>query len=147
VICDMKSKLLSLIVAVALVFSVQSCGKYDEGPGLSFRSKKARVAGTWKLSKSSTNGVNEPLDADDKDDELRLDKDGTLEFVDPGNATIKGTWDFESDKEKLKFTFNLGAGRGGSSVSTSATIIRLANKEMILESIDGTDKNRSEYVQ
>jgi hypothetical protein len=140
----MKSKFFTLAMAALLALSVQSCGKYEEGPGLSLRSKKARVAGTWKLSKSSTNGVDEPLDADDKDDELILDKDGTMEVVDPGNGTFTGTWDFESDKEKLKFTFDFG---GGQSFSTSATILRLANKEMILETMDGTDKTRSEYVQ
>ena len=61
----MKSRFFTLAMAAFLALSVQSCGKYEEGPGLSLRSKKARVAGTWKLSKSSTNGVDDALDSDE----------------------------------------------------------------------------------
>jgi hypothetical protein len=139
----MKSKFFTLAMAALLALSVQSCGKYEEGPGLSLRSKKARVAGTWKQSKLIYNGQDIPLDADDKDDEMILDKDGGVEMVDPGNSTEKGTWSFGSDKETIKFVY----GSGSSTSTTEFTIIRLANKEMILELSDSGDKIRVEYTQ
>ena len=139
----MKSRFFTLAMAAFLALSVQSCGKYDEGPGLSFRSKKARVAGTWKQSKLSYNGQDVPLDDDDKDDQMILDKDGGVELVDTGNSTQKGTWSFASDKEAIKFVY----GSGGSTSTTEFKIMRLANKEMILELDDSGDKIRIEYTQ
>ena len=97
-----------LLVLVGVAFMLGSCGKYEEGPGISFRSKKARVAGEWKLVKSTVDGKEETLDADDKDDILKLDKDGTYELTDPGNSTEKGTWTFNDKKESMTITETSG---------------------------------------
>ena len=139
----MKSKYLTLVLAAIMVLSIQSCSKYDEGPGLSFRSKKARLSGTWKQTKESVNGKDQPLDADDKDDEMIIKKDGSFEMIDPGKSTTTGTWSFQSDDKVIKFVF----GSGQVSFTQEMNIIRLANKELILERMDGSDKTRIEFEQ
>ncbi len=40
-------KKLSILFAAFAVVFLASCGKYEDGPGLSLRSKKARLTGTW----------------------------------------------------------------------------------------------------
>ena len=45
-----------------------SCGKYEEGPGISLRSKKARLANTWTITKTVTKDGDEDVwDADEKE--------------------------------------------------------------------------------
>jgi hypothetical protein len=52
-------KLFGILAAVAIVGSVvmTSCSKYEEGPSLSLRSKKARLAGEWSVSNVTLNGT------------------------------------------------------------------------------------------
>ena len=117
------------MIAVASIFVLGSCGKYEEGPGFSLRSKKARVTGEWTMVKYSENGVDEPLDADDKDDTWIIDKDGTWEITDPGSGSDKGTWEFSDDKEKFEQSQDFN----GASFTIPATILRLTNSEFWLE--------------
>ena len=44
-------KLTTLLLALALIFGSTSC-KYEDGPGISLRSKTARVAGEWEVNKT-----------------------------------------------------------------------------------------------
>jgi hypothetical protein len=50
----MKSKF--LLFSLLLSATLLSCGKYDDGPGISFRSKTHRVAGNWEVSKWTVDG-------------------------------------------------------------------------------------------
>lgn len=42
-----------------------SCSKYEEGPKISLRSKKARLNGTWVLEKKTINGIENSFDNDE----------------------------------------------------------------------------------
>ena len=44
-------KLTTLLLALTLVFGSTSC-KYEDGPSLSLRTKKARLAGEWIIEKT-----------------------------------------------------------------------------------------------
>jgi len=134
----MKKILLPLLV---LTLVLGSCKKYEEGPGFSLRSKKARVAGEWKIEKEIYNGQDEPLDADDKDDVWKFDKDGTFEFQDPGNSTQKGKWSFDDKKEKITLTDD------GSSFAFVIEVIRLTNKEFWYTYTDGSDVSETHLMQ
>ena len=98
----MKKLLLAL---VGVAFMLGSCGKYEEGPGFSLRSKKGRVEGEWKIEKEIYNGQDQTLTPDDKDDVWKFEKDGTFEYQDPGNSTEKGKWSFNDKKENIIFFF------------------------------------------
>jgi hypothetical protein len=51
-----KNYFLLALLAIAITFG--SCGKYEDGPNISLRTKKARVAGNWKVVKVTINGIN-----------------------------------------------------------------------------------------
>jgi hypothetical protein len=55
----MKKVFASIAIVALLVgsVSVTGCGKYEEGPSVSLRTKKARVVGTWEIEKVMENGV------------------------------------------------------------------------------------------
>lgn len=52
----MKTKITLCVIASSLIF-FDGCKKYEDGPMLSFRSKKARVEGNWKVDKYTVDGI------------------------------------------------------------------------------------------
>lgn len=124
----------SLLVALTFILSLglTSCEKYEEGPSLSLLSKKQRMTGTWLV-----------VENDDDNDELTytIDSDGsiTMTYRD-GNASFSfdGQWNFSDDKEFIFTDFNDDVDK--------FQIIRLKNKELILEDDDG-DRTVFEKVE
>ena len=126
-------KLTTLLLALTLVFGSTSC-KYEEGPALSLRTKKARVAGEWMVEKSiDADGT---VDNDGGDEVYNFDKDGTGKIT--FTTTIGGTtsssdinfkWEFTDSKKKIKIDID------GFDAEES-TILRLTNKEMWIEDVD-----------
>lgn len=45
-----------LFFAFAILVSVSSCRKYEEGPNVSLRTKKARITNNWKYESAQVNG-------------------------------------------------------------------------------------------
>ena len=50
----MKRVIYALLILVGL--QLASCGKYEEGPGFSLRSKTGRLAGEWTIEKMTVDG-------------------------------------------------------------------------------------------
>lgn len=118
--------------------TLTSCGKYEEGPGLALTSKTARIAGSWKLTAQTTNGVADALTG--LTQTMEITKDGTysshIVYSYMGfNYTndITGTWVFSDDKTQVIMTVD------GSTGTETATIVRLAGKEMKLKTVNGTE--------
>ena len=121
-------KLTTLLFAGLLIFGT-SCNKYENGPKLSLRTKKARVVNTWKLT--------EATDGDDNITEfsagatITINKDES--FKTGGETKLgpvqeeKGTWEFSDDKTKLILTYD------GVTLPTKWTITKLKNDELWLE--------------
>ena len=128
-------KLAIYVFALSLTAAgISSCGKYEEGPGFSLMSKKARVTNTWKLTKVEWNGEDNTPSESSYSLTMTLKDDETLSasytiFNLPYNVT--GTWAFSSDKANLILTDNSG--------TSTNEIIRLTNKEMKLRQIDAGD--------
>ena len=128
-------KLAIYVFALSLTAAgISSCGKYEEGPGFSLMSKKARVTNTWKLTKVEVNGQDNTPSESSYSLTMTLKDDETLSasytiFNLPYNVT--GTWAFSSDKANLILTDNSG--------TSTNEIIRLTNKEMKLRQIDAGD--------
>lgn len=120
----------SIFVVLTILFV--SCGKYEEGPGLSLRTKKARLTGSWKEHKYiSVLGVetlaqnNAPIHIFEKDDTYRYSSSGVL---------LNGMWEFMDDKNYIRYYASypiLG------NVITDWRIIRLTNKELWIETNTG----------
>lgn len=115
-------KLSVILLGFALIFGTTSCKKYQEGPAISFRSKKARVANTWVVEKSIVDGKEEstsPLSGF----VFEFTKDGKYNFTADETSYDKGTWDFGDKKETIVMTNENGD-------KNTATILKLKNKEL-----------------
>jgi hypothetical protein len=53
---QIKTSIGLLFIALS-IFSFSSCSKYEEGPGISFRSRKSRVIGEWVSTELKANGI------------------------------------------------------------------------------------------
>lgn len=136
-------KKLSILFAAFAVVLLASCGKYEDGPGLSLRSKKARIQGDWTVESAVQAGVDITSDITFGGTvDVTFDKDGVFKYTydytilgQPINGSVTGTWDFSDDKSAVVVT-------NGSGNSDSSKILRLTNKELWLEE---TDSNGSTY--
>jgi hypothetical protein len=129
-------KLLSLLGI--MLIATAACNKYDNGPSVSFRSKKARVVGKWNTERWMIDKYYLSTDQD---------TDRRAEFTDIGvyyyhernpitHAVIdlKGTWDFRQNKEQL--ILGLPDGTNSAMNYQLWDIKRLKNKELWLEMVD-----------
>ncbi len=111
--------------AIAIMaFNMQSCKKYDDGPGFTLRSKKARLVGNWDIVQIGA----ETFPQNGYSIEFEFDKEGDFKYsytYGTYSYTYAGTWDFSSDKEDLRLVID-------GTVQTFA-IKRLTNKEVWLE--------------
>lgn len=117
----------SLLLLMAAVTIIPSCKKGEDDPFISFRSRKARVAGEWKIisgkgsqSESGPGAENESWSQEGESyiytdssgiqtykhiTTYIFEKDGTFSFTDSYNGTIfrkKGAWDFEGGVGDVK---------------------------------------------
>lgn len=118
-------KHLQYITFFVVLLSVASCGKYEEGPGFSLRSKKARVANEWKVDYAYDHDDQREITADFTGETWEFTKDG--EFFERENRELDdaGTWEFISDKEEIIISFPTEVER--------YTILRLKENEMWLK--------------
>jgi hypothetical protein len=138
----MNVKISSILLLTALMFG--GCKKYEDGPGLSLRSKKERVAADWNVVEEKYDGEvyeNQPYtdsaycsidDTYKKYEvstigrmEMEFTKEGTIQWISQwerrdldyskfnddceihyrityDSFIQEGTWEFSSNKEKLK---------------------------------------------
>lgn len=130
--------LIATVLLTSAAMTVSSCGKYDEGPGFTLLTKKMRLTGEWD-TKEYVDGSSGNTTADNSDAYVTIDKDGTYTYTD-GSTSTTGTWDFSSDKERLKVTYTSGS----FSISDESIILRLTNKELWLKDPDTGDITKSE---
>ncbi|MEI6766515.1 MAG: hypothetical protein WCM76_12845 [Bacteroidota bacterium] len=122
-------KLVALMMFVVIL--LPSCKKYEEGPTISLRSKKARVVNIWKVDKVYINAVDVTANyaLAHKDFALEFKDDGTLvqTYTDANSLpqSVTGTWALGSKNETLDLTY-LG-------ITLSHTILKLKNDELWLK--------------
>lgn len=145
----MKFKIVLLSVALATT-TLSSCGKYDEGPGISLRSKKARIANTWVVEGETINGketsaadLQASINDSDTPSELEFTKDGNVTAKYKDNSTEKYKWELLDGKEKIK----LSTTSGSVSVSVEAKIIKLKEKSMWIEDESAGTKTLTKYKE
>lgn len=135
------------ILAILVLFALSSCGKYEEGPAISFLPKKARLVNKWKLDKHFFNDQEQTLTEDDKKGYIEFKKDNRVEAVTyDGNISFTeyGTWEEIDNYSQIKVKFSgtyLGVPY---SYETTFTILRLKNNELWIEF---TDENNNRYKQ
>lgn len=97
--------LVSVTLFLFTVIGLISCKKYDEGPGISLRSKSARVENQWKISFARYLSDGTVTTEDHIGDIWEFTKDGV--FVKDGNP--KGMWELSESKEQIIITEHDGS--------------------------------------
>jgi hypothetical protein len=126
--------LAALFVATIFTVTLDGCGKYEEGPSFTVKSKKGRLAREW-VGDVSIDGATGTSAAITSDDVYEYTKDGTV-TVTSGILTYSGTWEFSGDKGDILTTFDFG---GGITTTTTTKIIRLTSSELWTQDTDGTN--------
>lgn len=122
--------LLAALLLGGAITVIPSCGKYEDGPGFSLMTKKARLVGKWDaVEYVDSDGT---TTAENGDGTLEFEKDGTFSVMDDGIG-FSGDWEFIDKKEKLR----LSQTSGSLTFHEDYTIRRLTNKEFWLEDEDG----------
>lgn len=129
-------KKLTTVLALTVLTGLVSCKKYEEGPSVSFQSKKARVSNTWEIEKLVIDGDDlTSLQVDDY--YLKFSKDGGYESGAGSDKFTEGNWEFTSNKENIKIT-----GKDlddNSDIEEEYVILKLKSKEMKLGFKDDND--------
>ena len=105
----MKNLKVSLLIALLVALILPSCGKYEEGPSISFRSKTSRLVNDWKIDKWYEGGgdITQIQLANKPNFVLSITEDGQLiESYSVGSSTnsVAKTWEFTSDKKNVVVT-------------------------------------------
>lgn len=127
----MKNQIKSILpLCIAAVMFLASCGKYEDGPNFSLRSKKSRLVNTWVIDKAFRDGVDftEEFKQDNQDYQIDIRKDNTTISSVYNDMTgeieeTKGKWEFSKDKEEVKFKDEV------TGQEFSEKILRLTNNE------------------
>ncbi len=100
----MKHRILAFSTLLALLITFGGCGKYEEGPDFSLRTKKARITGIWKIDKMYINDQEQTIDEGMNTARIDVMKDGTGKI----SVSIQGLtlafdidWKFSDDKLSL----------------------------------------------
>lgn len=122
----MKNTRNTLFLAAAIITALnfQSCGKYEDGPNFSLRTKQNRLLGDWEVVRVG----NQTFPQNDYSIEMSFDKNGDFEFsysYATYSDSYQGSWEFSGDKEDLELTLD--------NEVQDFEILRLTNKELWLE--------------
>jgi hypothetical protein len=104
--------------------AVSSCGKYEDGPGISLLTKKARLVREWEVVQMG----NQVLPQNGYSLEFEFEKDGDFKqsySYGTYSYSYAGDWEFSNDKEEIEITM-MGQ-------VTDFEILRLTNKELWFE--------------
>ena len=114
-----------MMMLVGLLLGVAACGKYEEGPGFSLRSKTARVANEWKVDYAYDHVNKVEITTDFSGETFVFTKDGAYSEKKGGVIEKSGTWEFMSDKEEIAIMVGTDIDK--------YRILRLKEKEMWLK--------------
>jgi hypothetical protein len=131
-------KKLSTIFILTLVITLIGCSKYEDGPAISLRSKKARLVNKWKLEKLLIDGIESGVQGQfppNLDIWLEFKKDDTFEnFWD-----TNGKWKFSDSKGKIKLL------NENSELMFELTILMLKENQLWIEYEAGNQKHEEHY--
>lgn len=119
---------LTIALLIASTTFLTSCGKYEDGPGFTLLTKKARLTGEWDaIEFENSNGI---VTADNSNTTVKFEKNGRVILNEDG-FSITGKWEFTSNKEKIKITSELLGD------PEELTILRLTNKDLWTKDSNG----------
>lgn len=98
-----------IIISTVIIIFICGCKKYEDGPLLSLRSKKARLVGIWKFKEVIING--EDRTNEYQYDNIGFERSGGAFYLtyDPktdSEASLFGNWEFANNKEDLNINLS-----------------------------------------
>jgi len=112
--------------AVVIMLNFNSCGKYDDGPSFSLKSKTARLTGEWEIIT-----VDGDIDLGDEEIILEFEKEGDFKITNDYGSysySYEGEWAWEDKKETIEITMDGN--------QTEWEVKRLTNSEFWFEDED-----------
>mgnify|MGYP001197596329 CR=1 FL=1 len=131
------NKKTALASSLAVIVGMSGCSKYEDGPALSFLTKKQRLSGDWDVTKMR-DGSGDDLITNTNSIEMEFDDDGDFTMITTSSYTnyygqistnvntMTGEWEFSSDKEEIEIEFD----NQGSYYDMELEITKLTNKEL-----------------
>lgn len=127
---------LSFVLVILSIFSA-GCDDYEDGPAMSFRTKRERAINTWKAEFAYRDDVD--ATAWYKDWTLDMREDGRIVITDLDEndslVTQNGFWDFVNDKEEIRFLYSVPAVDPD---RKTVTILRLMEKQLWFRDVTDT---------
>lgn len=130
-----------LLIAVLGMVTVSSCRKYEEGPNVSLRTKKARVTNNWRVESVQVDGVEKSMDPYWAKQKHYMYRDGKyiVTIIDPVTLearNLQGTWVLYDDDRKIALTTKNFSGNIDS--TTDYNILKLYNKQFWIRKTDNS---------
>ncbi len=125
---------LVLIVLISII--IDSCKKYDEGPTISFNTKRGRLTNTWNMNKFMID--NHDITSTSELIQIMFDRKKNFTQTFRSDSTVSGTWAWSNKKEFLILTFPNG-------INLQWKIVRLTHKELWVTFIQGQELRRYEF--
>lgn len=130
-----------LIFGLIVMVSISSCRKYEEGPNISLRTKKARVTNNWKYESAQVDGVEVSLNPYYAKQKHYFYRDGKYiqTIIDPITLearNLQGTWVLYDHDKKMAITTKNFSGNIDS--TTNYSILKLFEKQMWLRTTDNS---------
>ncbi len=123
---------------------LESCGKYEDGPGISLRSRTNRITGIWSMSNAEVGDQNITSFYSTFDISIRDDNtySQTTALLVGGLDNREGVWSFTDDDKIFRVEYD-------NAVTLLFTIRRLTNSEFWVEfeateadlGLDGSEAN------
>jgi hypothetical protein len=132
---------ISFLLLTALFFI--GCGKFEEGPRISFLSVKSRVMGEWTLVKYMVDGddMSEAY-LNGRTEEFKFQADNVMEYKTLSNDVVEGNWEIEDDMVLMELKMTTPDGLPYIEQDT-LPLVRLTNKEMWARYENGIEKHFS----
>lgn len=126
-------------IALSTLITFSSCSKYEEGPVLSLKTKKARISNEWVIEKAQRNGEDVTSSYDEFTLEMKTDGDANLAASYTFGSfsfeyETQGTWMFTDNKNNLKLDFE------DDEADQEYQILQLKTKELWIREVGGEDE-------
>ena len=133
----MKKSTFTIIFTLLFVgLAVISCGKYEEGPGFSLLSKKARLQQNWKPIEVVDGQTGSSTTHDNDGSYLNFNEDGSFLLYEASSTHqlfypngFPGTWSFSDDKSSIIANYE----SIGQQISDTIEIVQLKNNRLGLK--------------
>jgi len=126
------------MLAAVIAFTLSACSPYEEGPGISLRSKSSRISNTWKINYAVEADGDDRTDDLDDDTYIFSDDGGVSVTVTAGGTSFSGTgnWTLLNDDEDFRLEYSYSALGFTIEFDETFEILRLANDEFWIRDVD-----------